>query len=121
MSVETVTLAISSEHATRSSLHADAGPQHAPGFQRLNHVAIVVRTEIAVAGRDQVRRDGGLRIAQPAVARLQLDKVDLAMRAEKYQVGPAWRDAHPFQPPCGVEPRVLTAGLFLGRCWQDGH
>jgi hypothetical protein len=24
------------------------------------------------------------------------------------------------QPP-GIEPRVLTGGLFLGRCWQDGH
>jgi hypothetical protein len=22
---------------------------------------------------------------------------------------------------CGVEPPVLTGGLFLGRCWQDGH
>src|SRR5262245_14186273 len=22
---------------------------------------------------------------------------------------------------CGVEPRVLTGGLFLGWCWQDGH
>jgi hypothetical protein len=24
------------------------------------------------------------------------------------------------QPP-GIEPRVLTGGLFLGRCRQDGH
>ena len=23
--------------------------------------------------------------------------------------------------PCGVEPRVLTGSLFLGRCWQDGR
>jgi hypothetical protein len=23
--------------------------------------------------------------------------------------------------PCGVEPRVLTRNLFLGRCWQDGR
>jgi hypothetical protein len=23
--------------------------------------------------------------------------------------------------PCGVEPRVLTGGLFLGRCWQDDY
>src|SRR5215510_13440410 len=23
--------------------------------------------------------------------------------------------------PCGVEPQILTGGLFLGRCWQDDH
>jgi len=32
------------------SLHADSGPQHAPAFQRLDHVAVVARTVIAVAG-----------------------------------------------------------------------
>ena len=26
-----------------------------------------------------------------------------------------------YEQPCGVEPRVLTGGLFLGRCWQYGH
>ena len=26
-----------------------------------------------------------------------------------------------YKQPCGVEPRVLTGGLFLGRCRQDRH
>ena len=51
-----------------SSLHADPGPQHAPAFQRLDHVAVVARTVIAVAGVYQVALHRGLRAAEDAYA-----------------------------------------------------
>ena len=45
------------------SLHADSVPQHAPAFQRLDHVAVVARTVIAVAALLEVALDRCLRFA----------------------------------------------------------
>ena len=73
--------------AARSLLHLNAGPHHAPALQRLDDVAIIGRTQIAVAGGDQVRCHVGLQFAQPAVPGFQLDETDLATPAKKHQMG----------------------------------
>ena len=40
-----------------SSLQVDDEPHHAPALQRLDYVAIVIRAEIAVTGRDPCRHN----------------------------------------------------------------
>ena len=52
----------------RLLLHADDRPQHAPAFQHFDHVAVVTRTVIAVAGQFQVALYRGLVVAQSAAA-----------------------------------------------------
>ena len=72
-----------------------------PGFQRLDHVAIVARTMIAVTGLDRVMLDRGLRLAHAAAFRLQFGKAHLAVRIEKHQVGKA-----------GMTPIRFSLGLL---------